>query len=509
MSDIASRERAASYRLFAGLCVALSVTVLVPILLAGRPCNDDLARSVLGSYGWTDNGRYLSNVLMRALELGASRASDIAPIPQFLAILALSYAGVLLARRFEIESLPLGILVTLPLGTQPFFLQNLSYRFDAVTMAAGILCSVAAITMSARSRRNWLLGMVALLASFNLYQPTFNVFLVLAIFEVAFEIARENPARRVARLAGFRFSQAIVAAIAYKVLFTSGIKDWVADHGETIHSFDTLPVLGTNVLGFLRYVRDALGGRLAAVFVLVTVVSALPMIVLGARRVWRERSTRSAALRSVFLLFWPVLGVLASIGPMLLLIDPVFAPRVFPAFGALISASLISAAHVAQRTRQLRVIPYVAGFACLIVSAITAGAYSSAAAEQMRFEDRVASTMQDDLAQLKSNSPLVNYVLIGSAGYAPAAQHAISQFPVLSRLMESYLTQDSFFTKSYLLHFRQPLTLVESTALPEPKGRATLDMCATPVVLTRSDYRIRTVDELAIVDFRDPISCGK
>ena len=45
MTDTASRERAASFRLFAGLCIALSVSVLVPILLAGRPCNDDLARS--------------------------------------------------------------------------------------------------------------------------------------------------------------------------------------------------------------------------------------------------------------------------------------------------------------------------------------------------------------------------------------------------------------------------------------------------------------------------------
>ncbi len=501
-----AEAKAARFRLFAGLCAALSVSVLVPILLAGRPCNDDLARSVLGSYGWVDNGRYLSNILMRALQLGASRATDIAPIPQFLAILALGYSGVLLVRRFEIASIPLGILVTLPLGTQPFFLQNLSYRFDSVTMAAAMLCSVSAIAAHDRRWRNWLLGSVALLATFNLYQPAFNVFLVLAIFEIAFEIGRERTSRVVVRLAAWRFSQAIIASVAYKLFFTSGIKDWVADHGETIHSLDALPVVAANSLGFLRYLRDSLGGRLASIFVIVTLVAAVPMIVLGIQRAWRARarSMADATARSIFLLLWPVLGLLAAVGPMLLLVDPIFAPRVFPAIGALICAALIAAAHSGPRR-----IAFIAGSICLVVSAITAGAYSSAAGEQMKFEDAIASTMQDDLAQLKSSAHVSRYALVGSAGYAPAAQHAISQFPIVGQLIEPYLAQDRFFTKSYLLHFRQPLTLIESDGFSESQRAIAFDACATPIILTRSAFRIRVVDDLAIIDFRDATACGK
>jgi hypothetical protein len=505
MTDAAARERSADYRLFAGLCIGFFFVVLVPILLAGRPCNDDLARSVLGSYGWVDSGRYLSNILMRALALGASRATDIAPIPQFLAILSLSFAGVLLARRFEIASLPLGILVTLPLGTQPFFLQNLSYRFDAVTMAAALLCAVGAIAMRQRPWRSWILGILALLASLNFYQPAFNVFLVLAVFELARQTAGGSSGRDIVRTAALRFSQALIAIIVYKLLFTSGIKDWVADHGETIHSIDALPVVASNALGFVRYVREALGARLASMFLVLTVLAALPMIASGVRRAWRERSMSDAALRSIFLLLWPVLALLASIGPMLLLIDPVFAPRVFPANGALISASLISAACAGHRGR---LISRFAASVCLIVSAITAGAYSSAAGEQMKFEDTIASTMQDDLAQLTSSAHLSRYVLIGSAGYAPAAQHTITQFPIVERLIEPYLVEDRFFTKTYLLHFRQPSMLVETGALSEPQRRAAFDGCATPIVLTRSAYRIRIVDDFAVVDFRPIVSCG-
>jgi hypothetical protein len=511
MSDAAFRAQAANLRLFFGLCAAISISVLVPILLAGRLCNDDLARSVVGSYGWVDNGRYLSNVLMRALELGASREVDIAPIPQLLAVLALAYAGVLLVRRFAITSLPLGILVALPLGTQPFFLQNLSYRFDSVTMATALLCCVGAVAMRNRRWNGWLWGSVALLASFNLYQPAFNVFLVLVVFELAFEITQECPTRALVRLAGFRFLQAAVACIAYKLFFTTGIKDWVAGHGEMIHSVDALPVVGTNALKFLGYMRDALGARIASILLIATILAALPMIALALRRLWRDQklSMLDRWLRSIILMFWPALGLLAAIGPMLLLVDPVFAPRVFPAIGALIAAALISAAHAAQRVERLRPIPYVTGGACLIVSSITAGVYSSASSEQTAFEDRIASTMQDDLAQLKTSTHLSNYVLVGSAGYAPATQHAISQFPLAGQLIGAYLTQDSFFTKSYLLHFRQPLTLLESNRLSESQKRAALDACTSPVVITRSAFRIRLVDDLAVVDFRDPAPCGK
>lgn len=505
MTNIASRARTADYRLFFGLCAVLFITVLVPILLTGRPCNDDLARSVLGSYGWVDNGRYLSNILMRALELGASRATDIAPVPQLLAILALGFAGVLLVRRFEIASVPLGILVTLPLGMQPFFLQNFSYRFDSVTMAGALLCSVAAISARDRSWRNGLSGTIALLAAFNLYQPAFNVFLVLAVFELAFGIAQGLPDRDIARTAGFRASQALIAAVVYKLLFTAGIKDWVADHGETIQSFDALPA---SLWALLRYVRDTLGGRLASIFLVLTILAALPAIVIGIKFSWREQSMRAAMWRSIFLALWPAFGLIASIGPMLLLVAPVFAPRVFPAIGALISASLISAAYAGQRSGRLRPVPYALGGAFLIVSAITAGAYSNAAAEQMKFEDTIASTLQDDLAQLKSNAPLSSYVILGSAGYAPATQHAIAQFPIVGRLLESYLAQDTFFTRSYLQHFRQPLKLIDSSALSDSQRRSAVDSCA-PSVLTRSAYRVRVLDNIAIVDFRDAAGCRR
>jgi hypothetical protein len=511
MIEAASHKQVADARIFLWLCMALFSSVLLPVLLAGRPCNDDLIRSVAGSYGWIDNGRYFANILMRLLELGASRATDIAPIPQLLAVPALAYAGVLLARRFEITSIPIGVLVGLPLGTQPFFLQNLSYRFDAVTMAAALLCSVGAVAMARRQWRSWLAGCVALLASFNLYQPAFNVFLVLAIFELAFEIVREFPDRDFYRRAGFRISQAVVACVGYKIFFTSGIKDWVARHGETIHSLDALPVIRTNAFAFLRYAADALGDRLASIFLILMLSASLPMIVIGIRRFWNERdtSTTDATLRSLFLLLWPMFGLIASFGPMLLLVDPIFAPRVFPAFGALISGSLISAAYAGRHFYGLRLLPYVIGSACLFISSVTAGAYSSAAGEQMKYEDRIASTMADDLTQLKSSVHVSNYMLVGSAGYAASVQHAIAQFPILERLIASYLTQDDFFTKSYLLHFKQPLKLLESDQVSDPQRRSALDACVLPAVVTRAAFRIRIVDDLAVVDFREPMPCEK
>ena len=109
---------------------------------------------------------------------------------------------------------------------------------------------------------------------------------------------------------------------------------------------------------------------------------------------------------------------------------PCFAPRVFPALGALIAAvtdfrcagrTTRDTAAITSLCRRRRVLHCFSDHA--------RRAYSSAASEQRRFEDRIASSMHDDLAQLNSHSPLSNYVLIGSAGYAPAARHAMLAVP--------------------------------------------------------------------------------
>ncbi len=168
---------------FGGIATLLFIAILLPILLADRHTNDDLLRALSGNYGWTENGRHLTNALMRVLQFGASRVIDLAPLPQLLAVLALAWAGTLVARRFAVTPAWLGVLVALPLGAQPFFLENLAFRFDAPFMALAVALALLPV-VSPERLRSWR-GALVLLASLALYQPAITVFVIFALLEAA------------------------------------------------------------------------------------------------------------------------------------------------------------------------------------------------------------------------------------------------------------------------------------------------------------------------------------
>lgn len=63
---------------------------------------------------------------------------DIAPLPQVGAIVLITWTGTRLARRFTDASPSLAAMRMFSLGAQPFFLENLSYQFDALSMALAI-----------------------------------------------------------------------------------------------------------------------------------------------------------------------------------------------------------------------------------------------------------------------------------------------------------------------------------------------------------------------------------
>ena len=101
---------------------------------------------------------------------------DISPLPQIGAVLVLTWIGVLIARRYVATSPRSAALVAFPLGAHPFFLENLSYKFDALSMSLAILLAVLPIVALDAGRRGWWLGVLAIFASLNFYQPAINVF---------------------------------------------------------------------------------------------------------------------------------------------------------------------------------------------------------------------------------------------------------------------------------------------------------------------------------------------
>lgn len=491
---------------FLGVFAILFAFFFLPIALANRYCNDDIIRSILGHYGWSNAGRHLAEPMMRGLALASSRTIDISPVPQLLALALLSWTAVLLRRRFDLPYTLLGALIILPIAAQPFFLENLAYRFDSVPMATSILFALLPITSIGRNRLGWILGVLSLLAAFNFYQPAFNTFLVMVVFEIIYAQVTHQPISTQLQLVGFRAAQALCVALIYKLLFAPKLSGWMKTHGATISLGDPASV-GVNAKSFFVYVINALGPKGTFLFGVFLIVPLTIVLILSLGNAYVGRSTRRAWETSYLVasaVLLPCAALACVVGPMVFLQQPVFMPRVFVAFGVLLSGALIVS------NKSLPETPFsqhaqTFGCSCLILlCAIIAGSFGSASADQRRYEEGIAMSLADDLAAAQSKQSITGFVLEGTAGFSPTVDHMVKIFPVLEKLVNPYLIEDDFNTHYFLLHFIQGVPQFANSELSAEQTESVASTrCATSFDTARAAYRINVLHGLAVVRFAD------
>src|SRR5437868_10088191 len=115
-----------------------------PIVHAGYFAVDDYGRALLGYNDLTAAGRPLAAALLWALNLGAP-ITDLAPAPQYMAVAVMALASAVLARKFSISSSFDVFALAVVFGANPYYIGNILFRFDSVTMSLAVLCAVIAI----------------------------------------------------------------------------------------------------------------------------------------------------------------------------------------------------------------------------------------------------------------------------------------------------------------------------------------------------------------------------
>jgi hypothetical protein len=489
--------------------LGLYALLLYPILHADRPYNDDLKRALLGRASWDSNGRPLTTLLMRALQCYDHTMVDIAPLPQIGAIVLLAWTGARLARRFTDASPWLAALLVFPLGAQPFFLENLSYQFDALSMALAIWLAVWPLWMPVTRRGSgW--GIASLFGALCLYQPAINVFLVLALAELVLAQAAEPGAAAGLRTLVRRAVQIAVAMVVYELLVGMHISGWVKRQATPIHGWREIPRIADNVATFYGFVGGAFNTHWWAVFGTLAALLALACVAVGvrhARAADPHRSRAQQALLMALAVAMPGLAMVAALGPMLLLRAPEIQPRVLIGIGALLAAGLLLL-RVALRTRAWgdRACTAVAAAFALGMGVI-ASAYGNAMTDQQRFERHVAAHLADDLAAWPAAAPIHRLVVTGSTGLSPLAEHVASEFPLMRVLVPTYLDANyRFATSGWLMFYLPQWVDARRPLLNQPQdGDAVLaTRCASAPDRVTVGYRLCVQGDTALVQFQPP-----
>lgn len=492
-----------------GILLALYFLILYPILRANRYFDDDLKRALVGHTGWDSNGRPLTTLLMRLLQYYDSAMVDISPLTQIGAIAILAWAGVLMARRYAIRSPWLAALVAFPLGAQPFYMETLSYKFDALSMSMAMLLALLPMIALSDTRRGWWLGVLALFASLCFYQPAINACLIFILLELALALLGNKPARQLAMQFLSRVLQAGVAMLVYQFVVGIHIHGWVSRQSEKIHGLRDLPVVKTNLVDFLAFIGNSFNEQWWRYFAPVLILLALFPVIVGIRYALRARLTQplwiSVMLFATSLLL-PLAALACVFGPMLVLLKPEIEPRVLMGVGALLAAALVvMQAALRQWHRSDK---WTLAVACMLALGMCtfASAYGNALGEQKSYEDRIAAQLAEDLAGVKETHAVDTFLLDGSIGYSPITAHVAEQFPLVRTLIIPYMqVDDVFHTHMFLMYYIPDLVDMryEPGAADLQRQPALLARaCAIPAVRNTRFYGVYLVDDVAVVELR-------
>lgn len=468
------------------ILLVLGLAYALPIMLVDRFYLDDLGRSLYGYTDWSAGGRPLADVLFAFVSFGTPVA-DISPLPQLLAVVLLAAAAATLASAlFDRRPGLVECIVVFPIIGSPFYLENLAYKFDALTMSAAVLVAIIATLRVSNKVANVAVGSLLIVAVHSLYHPAVNLFIAITI---VLWIATPRPDvqnhSNLAYLLG-NATKFVIGSLIYMSLVAPATinSEYGASNSATIPiSMDGVAMVRQNLVAAFRLVSEYLAS-IPAWLSLVLLIATIGYIAQSLRSGVTGSGLPSAALRHG--LIGLALGVLAlsPFGILLVLKQPVLFPRTFVGFSGLMVFVLYALHAVLARAPKLRLVLLVP-LAFMYLCAFT---FTSAMRAQERFDQVFIGNLLQDLRASGFDRESV-LILDGKQPRAPLVKSAMEKWPPADRLVPPYLYYQWIWgyvlLRHYGLEFQDPSReQVEQLA----------ETCDWPLRMSNSQYRIRQSD---------------
>lgn len=446
--------------LFWGLTVLYGVYVL-PLILASRLYQDDLSRSLRGVTGWNNDARPLTEWLMRWL-CGGFPLGDVYPLTLLLAVLLLAYAVTLYTRRylpeggFPFPALSIGFLVI----ANPFFLSDLSYRFDSVTMTLALCAAILPYVVPARKALWKIFAFSFLLCTivFTTYQPAAGVYISLWFLELfyMFFASRIDLPRLFVR---------IVACGCSAVLYKYGILNrfirpanggWQPDayrfawqSGEGLFSG-----ISQNFQKLFYYIRLVLLGIPVPLILLFAGLVIGGMVSAGITLFRRRRPLYRRIFSLICLVLLPLLMALGAAGPLLVLAPSSFSVSVHSLL-CLCSLGLWAGGMLAFLPSARRRLWTLLFLPCLLFGLTFSYTYGNAMTSQKQYEEYLTYSIVHDIETLNADGTYGTLTVSGRAPRSPETARLCEKYPIFSDLVPTYLTNSSYIGGAQILHYTQ------------------------------------------------------
>lgn len=474
------------------ISISLCALYAMPLFFFGGYYIDDLIRSLNGNTDWLANGRPLAELFMSVLFFG-NKMIDISPIPQFISLLVVGITITLLSARYFKDRYLVGVLVFLPLWVSPFFLQNISYKYDAALMALSVFFAVISFCYEdKKTSRVFVYAVLSSFVSLNLYQPSINLFLIFIVIDFIYNSSKgryeESMKRALTYSTAFILSN-IVYVIIIPRLFVQG--EYSSDHSQIDLSGTMISTIKYNFLSFYYIIKTSLPKSFLLSLtpaILISITAIINIFIV---------ENKNPPLKKILIILLATIALLASlvavVGPMILLKTPTLAPRTLVGFSALLCLLLFCCSLLKTKKTSLYLWAIIIPIAYMYEISY---AYYNSLANQNRFEQVVISNISKDISEF--NGSIHNEIALnGRVPLSPENKLSTSTFPILEFLIPRTLNNSEFWASIQLEHYGIKMDYTKGNFTDEKKNI----LCNTKPLNHGVYYNTLSYNSMLVIDF--------
>jgi len=425
---------------------------IIGIIRADFKYIDDLGRTIYG-YREYNFSRYMSDFLAVFLHAD-THINDISPLPQIVAALFVAVASVLLVYIIsDCIVTKTACFLSLPIGLSPYFLECISYKFDAPYMALSVLASIVPFLFMRNTIVFSVSSIISLLIMCMTYQTSSGIYIIIVII-ICFKAwnERKKTGWEIIRFAAISASSYCISMSFFRLFLMKSFDDYVSTDTFPIHRL--LSGIVNNFISYMRFVNTDIGfiWKFLLFILLLTFITASVLL---------TKRNKIASL-TVSLIAITAMCVM-SFGVYLALQRPLFNPRAMYGFGIFIACITV---YLSNIPKKIVLLPAVLLCWCFFVFSFT---YGNALSDQKRYNNFRTEILLHDLSILfpdRIEEPLL-IKLKNTEGYAPSVQNISKWNPVILRLVPVGLGAvwewgSIFLTQYYNFYLQQDESIEEA-----------------------------------------------
>lgn len=414
------------------------------IIRANYSYIDDMGRAAQG-YNHLDTwSRFLAGALAVVVHAGP-KLMDISPLPQILACLILAFGAFVFAYTATGRKITwLSCIAALPIGLSPYFMENLTFKFDAPYMALAVVFSIIPFIFINNKKAFVAVSILGLLGTCFTYQSASGVYIVLTIFfSFLFYFEKSWDIKKTFSFIGYAAASYIIGLLMFRVLFMTEDVSYASTGMFPMSEIVTGCL--SNIGKYLSFLYSDL--RSSVFFVMLFVVLIFCLL-----RIFESGS------RKIFLLIFIIISFLLmtclSFGAYLALENPLWNPRAFAGTGILF-ASFCMFSVCGNAKSKLRKCSGTAVTIFCYTMLVFALCYGNTIAEQKKFNFLRTTLLVSDLAEVCSQTEEVKLHINNNFEQAPTVSAAAQILPLAKRLCNGIFADDrwGYHYLSQYFHF--------------------------------------------------------